>query len=92
MEVTGTVTSVRRRHTSYGSMYVTAQIGRPGTHDIRLTWLHGFEPIPERGQRITIDGMALMITGRHRGIRPNVSVFTLTVHGNSDRSEEKPCP
>jgi hypothetical protein len=90
MEVTGTAVSVRRRRTDHGSSYITVQLARPGTHDIRLTWLHGFEPVPVRGQRITIEGMPLMITGRHRGIRPNVSLFTLTVHENSDRSEGTP--
>lgn len=79
MEVTGTAISVRRRKTSYGSLYITVQLARAGTHDIRLTWLHGFEPIPARGQRVAIDGMPLMY-GRQRGITPNISVFALTIH------------
>src|SRR5260370_39943608 len=37
MQITGTVTSVRRRRTDHGSMYVTIGIARPGTHNIRLT-------------------------------------------------------
>lgn len=87
MEVTGTVTSVRHRSTRYGSRYLTVTLARPGTHDIRFTYLHTFEPEPAKGQLITITGMPLMYSPQRGHITTNISVFKLTVHETDDQPE-----
>ena len=84
MEVTGTVTSVRRTHTSYGSSYIRVTIARPGTHEIPLTWLHTFETIPVRGQHVTITGIPMMMRLRRGHPRANISVDRITVHDQND--------
>lgn len=105
MEVTGTITSVRRMRTDYGSTFIRvtisreghsaqravraghrhrAAIARPGTHDIPLTWLHGFETVPARGQRVTITGIPMMTSPRKGSYRTNISVTALTIHDQED--------
>ena len=84
MQITGTVTSVRRRRTDHGSMYVTIGIARPGTHNIRLTWLHGWEAVPARGQLVTVTGIPLMFRPA-RGIRSNISIDRVTVHSSPEQ-------
>jgi len=80
MEVTGTVASVRRMRTAHGSTFIRAAIARPGTHDIPLTWLHGFETVPARGQRVTITGIPMMTRPRRGSYRTNISIDTITIH------------
>jgi hypothetical protein len=84
MEVTGTVASVRRMRTAHGSTFIRAAITRPGTHDIALTWLHGSETVPARGQRVTITGMTMMTRPRKGSYRTNVSIDTITSHDQED--------
>lgn len=84
MEVTGIVASVRRMHTKHGSTFIRAVISRPGTHDIPLTWLHGFEPVPARGQRVTITGMPMMTSPRKGSYRTNIGAVALTIHENEE--------
>lgn len=84
MEVTGTVTSVRRMRTSYGSVFIRAAIARPGTHIIPLTWLHGSETVPARGQRVTITGIPMMTSPRKGSYRTNISIGTITIHDQED--------
>lgn len=84
MVVTGTVASVRRMRTSYGSTFIRAAIARPGTHDIPLTWLHGYETIPARGQRVTITGIPMMTSPRKGSYRTNISITALTIHDQED--------
>lgn len=84
MEVTGTVASVRRMRTAHGSTFIRAAISRPGTHDIALTWLHGYETVPARGQRVTIAGIPMMTRPRKGSYRTNINVSTLTIHDQED--------
>ena len=84
MEVTGTVASVRRMHTEHGSTFIRAVVSRPGTHDIPLTWLHGSETVPERGQRVTITGIPMMTRPRKGSYRTNISIDTITIHDQED--------
>ena len=75
MTVTGLVTRVVRRGTPHGSRYFAVTIKRPGTHDITLKYLHGFEPEPARGQTITIEGMPMV------GFpRVNIGGISVTIH------------
>lgn len=80
MNVTGTVTRRRRQNTAHGSTYISVWIAREGTHDIKLTWLHPGGPVPDRGQRITVEGMPLMLTPKRGCPTSNVSLFKLTIH------------
>lgn len=84
MEVTGTVTYVRRRPTDYGSLFLTVQID-----ESRFTYLHGIGagPIPSRGQHVTLTGVPMITSGRHRGIRTNIGAARLAVHEDSGQPE-----
>ena len=62
------------------------RLARPGTHDIPLTWLHGWETVPARGQRVTITGIAMMTSPRKGSYRTNISVTALTIHDPVDPS------
>ena len=84
MEVTGTVASVRRMHTEHGSTFIRAAIARPGMRDFALTWLHGFETVPARGQQVTITGIPLMTRARRGSYRTNISIDTITIHDQED--------
>ena len=75
MEIVGTVEKVIRRRTDYGSTYLTVDIDRYG-HVARMRYLHGFEPVPKRGDKITLEGMPLV------GFkRSNVGAVRVTIHG-----------
>lgn len=84
MEVTGTVTSIRRMRTDHGSTFIRATIAREGTHDIPLTWLAGPGPVPERGQRVTITGMPMMTRPRRGSYRTNIGSVSITIHENEE--------
>lgn len=64
MTITGTVAKIIRRPTSYGSVHLTIDIDRDNDAGrVRLRYLKGFDPVPAKGDHITITGVPVI--GRH---------------------------
>jgi hypothetical protein len=83
MEITGRIITVRRMRTDHGSTFIRITIARDGAMDssaVALTYLHGFEPIPARGDRITITGMPMMTSPRKGSYRTNVGGVEVIIH------------
>ena len=83
MELTGKIITVRRMRTDHGSTFIRITIARDGAMDssaVPLTYLHSFEPIPARGNRITITGMPMMTSPRKGSYRTNIGGVEVIVH------------
>jgi hypothetical protein len=70
MTISGTVSKVIRRATPHGSVYLTVDIDGS-----RLRYLQTFQPVPRRGDKITLEGMPIM--GRKSA---NVGAVSITIH------------
>lgn len=60
MEITGTVTRVGKRVTEHGSVFVSVQLDNNPV----FKYLKGFDPIPEKGTRVTISGIPMLLNKR----------------------------
>jgi hypothetical protein len=70
--------------TGHGSMFIRITIVRDGAMEssaVALTYLHGFEPIPAKDDRITITGMPIVNSRARKGsYRTNVGGVNVIIH------------
>jgi hypothetical protein len=75
MIVDGTVTRIIRRKSKAGSPFRTLDLDRGGASPVRLRYLKPLgQPDPVRGDRVTVEGMAMM------GGKTNIGAVSITVH------------
>jgi hypothetical protein len=62
-------------------VYLAVTLARPGSRDITLKYLHTFEAEPAKGQTVTIEGTAMMLSPqRGRPVTPNIGAVHVTIH------------
>ena len=76
MSVIGTVTKVCRRRTDGGNLRLLVDVMIDGSgYTTRLRYLQVRQPIPQRGQHVSITGVPLDLKGR----KPNTNIGAVKV-------------
>ena len=75
MSVIGTVTKVCRHKTDGGNLRLLVDVLTDNGYQTRLRYLQVRQPIPERGQHVSITGVPLDLKGR----KPNTNIGAVRV-------------
>jgi hypothetical protein len=79
MKITGKVVKTRATKTPHGSRYLAVTIALD-SRDVTMRYLQGFEPVPLKGQRITLEGMPMIMAPRKGRPKVNVGAVHITIH------------